>query len=76
MKLNRGDVIVYSPRLTRTIGDSANDKHFSIGVVRKYDKYADCYDIDIGCENALAIITASITPSYITKDNLKVIGRL
>jgi hypothetical protein len=76
MKLKRNDVITYSPRLVRTVGDSANDQHFSIGVVLKYDKDADCYDIDIGCENEFAVLTASIIPDDITKDNLKVIGTL
>ena len=72
MKLKRGDVIVYSPRLIGTIGDNADDEHFSIGVVDLYDKYADVYDIDIGYENLMA----SIVPDEITKDNLKVVGRL
>ena len=76
MKLKRNDVIAYSPWLLKTIGDSITDEHFSIGVVLGYDKYADCYDIDIGCENGFNMITASIVPSYITKDNLKVIGAL
>ena len=76
MKLKRNDVIAYDPWSLKTIGDSITDEHFSIGVVLKYDKYADCYDIDIGCENEFAIITASIIPDYITKDNLKVIGTL
>ena len=74
MKLKRNDVIAYDPWSLKTIGDSVIDEHFSIGIVLGYDKYAECYDIDIGNENEFARITASIVPGYITKNNLKVIG--
>ena len=72
IKLKRHDVIAYSPRLTETIGNEGCYADYAIGVVLGYDKHADCYDIDIGCE----VLQASITPNNIIKDNLKIIGTL
>ncbi len=72
MKLKRGDVIVYSPRLIGTIGNEGYYPDYAIGVVMGYDKYADVYDINVGCETLAGVIG----PDDITKDNLKVIGTL
>lgn len=70
MILRRGMVIAYSPLLCETIGNKGGDDNFAIGTVLRYDRYTDCYDIDVGYEN----IQASITSNLVTRDNIRIIS--
>lgn len=70
MKLRRGMVIAYSPLLCETIGNKGGDDNFAVGVVLGYDKYAACFDIEVGYEN----IQASITSNLVTRDNIRIIS--
>ena len=71
MKLCKGMVIAYDPTKCETISDQYNDEHFVVGVVHYYDKYAECYDIDIGYNNLMA----SITSDLITRDSVFIISK-
>lgn len=69
MKLRKGDVIVFDPRKCHTIGQTTR---YSLGVVEGYDRYADCYDVEIGCDH----VAATLIPSDISIYNVKKLGRL
>lgn len=70
MKLRKGSVILFDPKLCKTIGYGTSSRAITLGIVLAYDKYADCYDVDIGYDNLLA----SITPNCINRNSITVIG--
>jgi hypothetical protein len=76
MKLKRNDIIVYSPQLTMTIGNPDMHEQYAIGVVAGYDKYAECYDVEVEMPTEYGMCSATITSDVATADNIKVIGTL
>jgi len=76
MKLKRNDVIVFSPRLTRTIGNPDEGAHYAIGVVMRHDKRGECYDVEVEPMGEFGRLIAVITTGDATRDNLRVIGTL
>lgn len=73
MKLKNGDVIVFDPTACKTIADSAWHPHFSVGVVTKYDKYAEAWYVDVAdYRNTSALICTD----YANRNTVRVIGTL
>ena len=76
MKLKQKDVIVFSPKLTHSLGNRLDASHYAIGVVLKYNKYAGHYKVQVEMPDEFGMFYALINTRDVIPEHLAVIGTL